>query len=54
MLKDLIWETFEKTGEVNVYLLLKEMESNRQCSIEKLTKDEVAISKIKDNIYGVL
>ena len=27
MTKDIIWKTFEKTGDLNAYLLLKEVEN---------------------------
>lgn len=44
MLKDFAWKAFENTGDITIYMFLKEIEEKKRV-IEETTimKDEVAI-----------
>lgn len=45
MLRDFLWNTFENTGNIEAYLVLKEMVENKATDQEEIIEDEVAISK---------
>lgn len=45
MLKEFAWKAFESTGNIDVYMFLKEIEEKNKVDEETmLAKDEVAIS----------
>ncbi|HHX18246.1 MAG TPA: YqzL family protein [Clostridium sp.] len=45
MLKDFAWKAFENTGDIAIYMFLKEVEEKKRIMEEaKIVKDEVAIS----------
>lgn len=45
MLKDFAWRAFENTGDITIYMFLKEVEEKKRIIEEtKAVKDEVAIS----------
>lgn len=45
MLKDFAWRAFENTGDITIYMFLKEIEEKQRIIAEaKMVKDEVAIS----------
>lgn len=46
MTKDIIWKTFEKTGDLNTYLLFKEVES---IDIMKTTQGEIREEGVKSS-----
>ncbi|AUG57427.1 MAG TPA: YqzL family protein [Ruminiclostridium sp.] len=45
MLKDFAWKAFENTGDITIYMFLKEIEEKQRIIEEaKRIKDEVVIS----------
>lgn len=46
MLRNFLWETFEKTGNIEAYVTFKEIEEKNKTSNEmELNKDETAGNK---------
>lgn len=41
MTKDITWETFEKTGEISIYLLFKEIENSKSNEDFENKPDEI-------------
>jgi hypothetical protein len=47
MLKEFLWDTFTNTGDINVYMLYKQIEEScKEVNDREYAEQEVAISRI--------
>lgn len=46
MIKDFLWKTFENTGNIEAYMVYKEIgKKDKTLNQKKIAEDEIAISK---------